>query len=230
MKRIRKIIAPIMRKDRGDFTLRSVPLPSGRLLSGCGFPGDRLQERNNRVPDGRVGIAFPNPGDQDVVDNPAGDSIRDNRFQAVPDFDPDLSIVGENKQDQPVLQSFPSDLPGGESPGGEILKRDVARRRGNVKKDLVPRFLFERLQPGVDVGPRPGRNESRQVGRPAVGGRRNPRRLDGGQGETAGQNKAQDGENSAPHSRAERPLHRAGPENGLSRTSRPELCPLRAGT
>ena len=168
-----------MRMMIPEKTLLTVDLPRGRsrrLFPGCGFvPRDVADEGGDGRVHGFVGPPGPDARGEDVVDDPVGVDVRDLVLEAVADLDADLAVLGENEEDQAVVEALAADLPRFEGPDRPVLEHGVlAERPADPDEELVARLALVILEARVEGRDRRPGQEAGLVGGPSVGGGRDP--------------------------------------------------------
>ncbi len=160
--------------------LRGLLLPGWRTGSGSSsrkVPGfgrlDGVHEGLHPESHGPVVVSGLDARDDGLPDDPRRDGIGDLVLESVPHLDPDLFVLGEEEEDEAVVQLLPPHLPFGEGLDGPVFGGGVPRGRPDPDEDLMARATLVGLEPLVQAVPRAlSREESRRIGHPPRGGRR----------------------------------------------------------
>ncbi len=132
-----------------------------RFARGLRVARDVADERGDGRVHGLVGPAGPDAGGEDVVDDPEGVDVRDLVLEAVADLDPDLAVLGQDEQHEPVVDALAADLPGLERPDRPVLERGVrADRPADPDEDLVAGLALISLEARVEPSRPPARERN----------------------------------------------------------------------
>ena len=94
--------------------------------------------------DDSAGIVLSAEARHDVITgNPLGDSIGQNAFQAVTDFEPELAVFNSDQKDDAIVETFLADFPVLRDADAETLDVLAIERGDRQNCDLMARFLFE---------------------------------------------------------------------------------------
>jgi hypothetical protein len=108
-------------------------------ISVLGFSAERRKNAVHARDDRAVSVALLEQGRHLVTDDLSRLKVGELTFEAIPHFDPHVTVLGQDEDSDAVILALTSDTPGLESLRGPGVNRIAADRSADPNDDLMPR-------------------------------------------------------------------------------------------